>query len=142
MNSLIMLKLWQPSSLPQKPKMRPLVRKIQQMKPKNRLYKPKNDFYANKKRPWLLSVTKFEPNVGKKMRLGKLCEANGRSNKPLENNSLKPDLVQLGAAKRLKMSSGVNSVTNVVSNSNNAIMQMKSGDKNASTFGLVYPTWA
>jgi transposase len=63
-------------------------------------------------------------------------------NKPLGNNSLKPDLAPLGAAKRLKMSSGVNAATNIVSNSNNANQKMKFGGKNASTFGLVYPTWA
>ena len=89
-----------------------------------------------------MSATKFEPNVGKKMRLGKHYEANGRLNKPLENNSFKADLVQLGAAKRLKMNNGVNCATNVVSNSNNATKKIKSGGKNASISGLVYPTWA
>ena len=80
------------------------------------LCQPTNDFYANRKRPWLLNVAKFEPDGDKKIRLGKLCAANARPNKPLENNNLKPDLVQLGAVKRLKMSSGVNSATNVRNN--------------------------
>jgi hypothetical protein len=76
------------------------------------------------------------------MLLGKLCDVNGRLNKPLENSSLPAGLGQPGAAKRLKMNSGGNSVTNVVSNSTNVTKKMKSGGKNVLTSGLVYPTWA
>ena len=88
-----------------------------------------------------MSEAKFELNVGKKMLPGKFCGANGKPNKLPESNNFKTGLAQFGGAKRLKMSRGANSATNIVSNSNNATKKMKSGGKNASASGLVYPTW-
>ena len=90
-----------------------------------------------------MNVATFEPGGGKKMGRGKPYETNDRANKPGENNNcLQAELVPLGAAKRPRMSNGVNSATNGVNNSTNATRKMKSGGKNGSTFGWVYPTWA
>ncbi len=90
-----------------------------------------------------MSAAKFDPNGGKKMRLGKPYDINDRPTQPLENNNgSKPKLAPLRAAKRPKMNSGVNSVSNVVNNSTNATKKMTSGGKNGSTYGRGYPTWA